>query len=691
MRFLIKHEIRGRVRLHVKQHRMTYEQADTLEWYLSSLSQVKKAVVYEATCDVVIRYEGSLRKLLTAAAAFDYEKNKAPEDVTAHSGRQSAAEFKDKLITMTAARVLRRAVLPAPVREVITAVKAVPFLVKGVQAILHGKLEVAVLDAAAIGVSIVRGDYSTADSVIYLLSIGELLEDWTRKKSRDDLARVLALPAEKVWMIADGQEVLTEREKVAAGDHVVVHMGSVIPFDGTVVSGTGMANQASMTGEALAVRKEAGDSVFAGTVLEEGEITIAVRNTSGESRYENITRLIEESEKMKSSVESRAEHLADRLVPYCFAGTALTYLLSGNAMRALSVLMVDYSCALKLAMPVAVISAMRTAAEQHITVKGGRFMEELAQADTIVFDKTGTLTKANPRVAQVVPFDGEDESVMLMIAACMEEHFPHSMAKAVVEAAEERSILHDEMHTKVNYLVAHGIATTIDGKRACIGSRHFIFEDEGAVIPESEQEKFAALPDSFSHLYLSIDGRLKAVICIEDPVRQEAASVISDLRDAGFTNIVMMTGDNKHIAERIAGITGVDRFYAEVLPEDKAGFVEQERAAGHTVVMVGDGINDSPALSAADVGIAISDGAEIAREIADITVSGGDISDIVIARRISASLIKRINFNYRFIVSFNTALIVLGVLGIISPTTSALLHNGSTLAIGLKSLTNVEY
>ncbi len=691
MRFLIKHEIRGRVRLHVKQHRMTYEQADTLEWYLSSLSQVKKAVVYEATCDVVIRYEGSLRKLLTAAAAFDYEKNKAPEDVTAHSGRQSAAEFKDKLITMTAARVLRRAVLPAPVREVITAAKAVPFLVKGVQALLHGKLEVAVLDAAAIGVSIVRGDYSTADSVIYLLSIGELLEDWTRKKSRDDLARVLALPAEKVWMIADGQEVLTEREKVAAGDHVVVHMGSVIPFDGTVVSGTGMANQASMTGEALAVRKEAGDSVFAGTVLEEGEITIAVRNTSGESRYENITRLIEESEKMKSSVESRAEHLADRLVPYCFAGTALTYLLSGNAMRALSVLMVDYSCALKLAMPVAVISAMRTAAEQHITVKGGRFMEELAQADTIVFDKTGTLTKANPRVAQVVPFDGEDESVMLMIAACMEEHFPHSMAKAVVEAAEERNILHDEMHTKVNYLVAHGIATTIDGKRACIGSRHFIFEDEGAVIPESEQEKFAALPDSFSHLYLSIDGRLKAVICIEDPVRQEAAGVISDLRDAGFTNIVMMTGDNKHIAERIAGITGVDRFYAEVLPEDKAGFVEQERAAGHTVVMVGDGINDSPALSAADVGIAISDGAEIAREIADITVSGGDISDIVTARRISASLIKRINFNYRFIVSFNTALIVLGVLGIISPTASALLHNGSTLAIGLKSLTNVEY
>ena len=550
-------------------------------------------------------------------------------------------------------------------------------------------MEVAVLDATAIGVSVLRKDFGTAGSVMFLLGIGELLEEWTHKKSVDDLARTMALNVGKVWLKSDGQEVLVSVNDISAGDEVVVHMGNVIPFDGEVSEGEAMVNQASLTGESLPIRKAEGNYVYAGTVLEEGELTILVKEVGGSSRFEKIVTMIEESEKLKSSLEGKAEHLADRLVPYTLGGTALTYLLTRNTTKALSVLMVDFSCALKLAMPISVLSAIREASLYHMTVKGGKYLEAVAEADTIVFDKTGTLTKAKPSVVEVVSFDGREPDELLRIAACMEEHFPHSMAKAVVQAAEEKGLAHEEMHSKVEYIVAHGISTTINGKRAVIGSSHFVFEDEKCTIPEGKEELFEKLPVEYTHLYLAIENKLAAVICIEDPLREEAEAVITSLRKAGLSKIVMMTGDSERTAHAIAEHVGVDEYYSEVLPEDKAAFVEKEKAAGRKVIMIGDGINDSPALSAADVGIAISDGAEIAREIADITISADDLYQIVTLKLISDALMKKISKNYKQIVGFNTGLIALGVAGIIQPATSALLHNTSTLVISLKSMQNL--
>ena len=599
-------------------------------------------------------------------------------------------EYQEKLISKVIYHFGRKWFLPAPIRNAYTAVVSVKYIWKGIRTLAKGKIEVPVLDATAIGVSMLRGDYGTAGSVMFLLGVGELLEEWTHKKSVGDLARSMSLNVGKVWLKKDGQEILVPSEKIVSGDEIVVHMGNLVPFDGEVSGGEGMVNQASLTGESVPVRRTLGSVVYAGTVLEEGELTILVKQTGGSSRYEKITAMIEESEKLKSGLESKAEHLADRLVPYSLGGTALTYLLTRNATKALSILMVDFSCALKLAMPISVLSAIREANQHKITVKGGKFLEAVADADTIVFDKTGTLTKAQPTVAEVVSFsETKNPDELLRIAACLEEHFPHSMAKAVVDAAREKHLDHEEMHSKVEYIVAHGISTTIEGKKAVIGSYHFVFEDENSVIPKGMEEKFSRLPAEYSHLYLAIEGVLAAVICIEDPLRPEAAEIVRQLKKAGLKKIVMMTGDSERTAKAIAKKVGVDEYYAEVLPEDKANFVEKEKAEGRKVIMIGDGINDSPALSAADVGIAISEGAEIAREIADITVAADDLAEILVLRMLSNRLMKRIHRNYRFIVTFNAGLILLGVGGILQPTTSALLHNTSTLYIGLKSMGNL--
>ena len=606
------------------------------------------------------------------------------------SGRELNKEYQEKLISKVIYHFGRKWFLPAPIRNAYTAVVSVKYIWKGIRTLAKGKIEVPVLDATAIGVSMLRGDYGTAGSVMFLLGVGELLEEWTHKKSVGDLARSMSLNVGKVWLKKDGQEILVPSEKIVSGDEVVVHMGNLVPFDGEVSDGEGMVNQASLTGESVPVRRTLGSVVYAGTVLEEGELTILVKQTGGSSRYEKITAMIEESEKLKSGLESKAEHLADRLVPYSLGGTALTYLLTRNATKALSILMVDFSCALKLAMPISVLSAIREANQHKITVKGGKFLEAVADADTIVFDKTGTLTKAQPTVAEVVSFsETKSPDELLRIAACLEEHFPHSMAKAVVDAAREKHLDHEEMHSKVEYIVAHGISTTIEGKKAVIGSYHFVFEDENSVIPKGMEEKFSRLPAEYSHLYLAIEGVLAAVICIEDPLRPEAAEIVRQLKKAGLKKIVMMTGDSERTAKAIAKKVGVDEYYAEVLPEDKANFVEKEKAEGRKVIMIGDGINDSPALSAADVGIAISEGAEIAREIADITVAADDLAEILVLRMLSNRLMKRIHRNYRFIVTFNAGLILLGVGGILQPTTSALLHNTSTLYIGLKSMGNL--
>ena len=606
------------------------------------------------------------------------------------SGRELNKEYQEKLISKVIYHFGRKWFLPAPIRNAYTAVVSVKYIWKGIRTLAKGKIEVPVLDATAIGVSMLRGDYGTAGSVMFLLGVGELLEEWTHKKSVGDLARSMSLNVGKVWLKKDGQEILVPSEKIVSGDEVVVHMGNLVPFDGEVSDGEGMVNQASLTGESVPVRRTLGSVVYAGTVLEEGELTILVKQTGGSSRYEKITAMIEESEKLKSGLESKAEHLADRLVPYSLGGTALTYLLTRNATKALSILMVDFSCALKLAMPISVLSAIREANQHKITVKGGKFLEAVADADTIVFDKTGTLTKAQPTVAEVVSFsETKNPDELLRIAACLEEHFPHSMAKAVVDAAREKHLDHEEMHSKVEYIVAHGISTTIEGKKAVIGSYHFVFEDENSVIPKGMEEKFSRLPAEYSHLYLAIEGVLAAVICIEDPLRPEAAKIVRQLKKAGLKKIVMMTGDSERTAKAIAKKVGVDEYYAEVLPEDKANFVEKEKAEGRKVIMIGDGINDSPALSAADVGIAISEGAEIAREIADITVAADDLAEILVLRMLSNRLMKRIHRNYRFIVTFNAGLILLGVGGILQPTTSALLHNTSTLYIGLKSMGNL--
>lgn len=689
MKFVIKHEIKGRMRIHVSQYRMSYEQADTLLYFLHSNKYVTFAKVYERTGDAVISYVGDRAEIIRTLQQFSYEKVDVPAGVIENSGRELNAKYQEKLIEKIVCRYAGRMFLPYPLQACVTTVKSVKYLWKGLQCLWQRKIEVPVLDATAIGVSIFRNDIETAGSVMFLLGIGELLEEWTHKKSVDDLARTMSLNVGKVWLKREDQEVLVQTSEIRPGDEVVVHMGNVIPFDGIVSDGEAMVNQASLTGESVPVRRIVDNSVYAGTVVEEGELTVLVKEVGGSSRFEKIVTMIEESEKLKSALEGKAEHLADKLVPYSLGGTALTYLLTRNVNKAISVLMVDFSCALKLAMPISVLSAIREASLYHVTVKGGKYLEAVADADTIVFDKTGTLTKAKPTVVDVVSFNGAEPDELLRIAACLEEHFPHSMAKAVVDAAQQKNLAHEEMHTKVEYIVAHGISTTIDGKRAVIGSSHFVFEDENCTIPEGKQELFDSLPKEYSHLYLAIEGKLAGVICIEDPLREEAEAVVNSLKRAGITKVVMMTGDSERTAAAIAKRVGVDEYYSEVLPEDKAGFIEKEKAAGRKVIMIGDGINDSPALSAANVGIAISDGAEIAREIADITVGSDDLYQIVTLKLLSDSLMKRIRGNYRFIVSFNLGLILCGVAGILQPTTSALLHNTSTLLISLKSMQNL--
>ena len=689
MKFTIKHEARGRMRIHLVQYRMSYAQADLLLYYLHTQPQVKEAKEYERTGDAVVVYTGDRQQIIDLLLAFAYEEVKAPTGLIENSGRALNADYQEKLVGHVVKHYAIKWLLPLPLRSCYVIWQSLKYMKEGVKTLLKGKIEVPVLDATAIAVSVLRNDTDTAGSIMFLLGFGELLEEWTHKKSIDNLARSLSLHVTKAWKKVDGTEVLVSVDEIETGEQVVVHMGNVIPFDGVVAEGEALVNQASLTGEATAVRKAEGASVYAGTVMEEGTLTITVSKVGNDSKFEKIVKMIEESEKMKSNVEGKAAHLADKLVPYSLGATALTYLLTRNATKALSILMVDFSCALKLAMPISVLSAIREAGSHHITVKGGKFLEAMAEADTIVFDKTGTLTKACPTVASVVSFCDKTSDELLRIAACLEEHFPHSMAKAVVDAATQKNLLHEEMHTKPDYVVAHGIASTIGEKRVVIGSYHFVFEDEKCMIPEEKKELFENLPLQYSHLYLAIDGKLAATICIEDPLRTEAKSVIRKLHKEGFTNIVMMTGDSYRTAEAIAKSVGVDHFYAEVLPEDKADFVQQEKAKGHKVVMIGDGINDSPALSAADVGIAISDGAEIAREIADITVSADDLNEIVTLKMLSEALMKRIHKNYRQIVTFNAGLIALGVAGVIPPTTSALLHNTSTLLIGMDSMKNL--
>jgi len=689
MRFKIEHEIRGRVRLHICQKRMTCRQADQLEYFLTNLEGVTAAKVVERNQDAVISFSGNREEILKAVQGFSYEKAEAPESYLQNSGREMNGEYWEKMVNHVVLHYGKKIFLPLPIRTFLTTLKSVKYIWKGVCTLAKCRIEVPVLDATAIGVSILRGDFSTASSVMFLLGFGEILEDWTHKKSVDDLARSMSLNVSKVWLVTDDTEVQVGTDTIKPGDRVRIHMGTVIPFDGVVTDGEATVNEASLTGESMPVAKHTESYVYAGTVLEEGELTIRVKETSGSTKFEKIVTMIEETEKLKSAVESKAEHLADSLVPYTLAGTALTYALTRNVTKALSILMVDFSCALKLAMPISVLAAIREANAHHITVKGGKFMEAVAEADTIVFDKTGTLTKAQPTVADIVSFNGDSKENLLRLAACMEEHFPHSMAKAVMDAAKERGLTHEEMHSKVEYIVAHGISTTVNGRKAIIGSHHFVFEDEKCAIPTGKEEIFKNLPEEYSHLYLGIEGELAAVICIEDPLRPEGPEVIKALRKAGFTQIVMMTGDSDRTAKAIAAKVGVDKYYSEVLPEDKAKFVEEAKAQGRKVLMVGDGINDSPALSAADVGIAISDGAELAREIADITIGADDLSVMVTLKEISNGLMDKIHKNYRRIVGINGSLIALGVTGVIQPTMSALLHNTSTLLIGMDSMKSV--
>lgn len=689
MKFVVKHEIKGRIRVHFCQKRMTFEEADTLQYYLDSQEMITSSKVQERTQDATICYTGEKSAVIALLRSFHYEKVDVPDVYRQNSGRETNREYWDKLVTKVVVHYGNKLFLPMPIRTVITGVKSVKYIYQGIHTLLQRKIEVPVLDATAIGVSMFRGDISTAGSVMFLLGIGEILEEWTHKKSVDDLARSMSLNISRVWLCNDGQEMLVPTTKIQTGDLVRVHMGNMVPFDGTVAEGEAMVNQASLTGESEPVRKYIESTVYAGTVVEEGELTIRVKETNGSSKFDKIVTMIEESEKLKSGLESKAEHLADRLVPYTLLGTGITYLLTRNMTKAISVLMVDFSCALKLAMPISVLSAIREASNYHVTVKGGRYLEAMAEADTIVFDKTGTLTKAQPTVKQVVAFNGMSENELLRIAACLEEHFPHSMAKAVVQAAIDRHLVHEELHSKVEYIVAHGISSKINDKKVVIGSYHFVFEDEKCAVPDGMMEEFDKLPSECSHLFMAIDHELAAVICIEDPLREEAAAVVRKLKETGISKVVMMTGDSDRTAKAIVARVGVDEYYSEVLPEDKASFVEEEKKAGRKVIMIGDGINDSPALSAADIGIAISDGAEIAREIADITVGADSLNELVTLKLISDGLMKRIHKNYRFIVGFNTGLIVLGVAGILQPATSALLHNTSTLMIGLKSMQDI--
>ena len=689
MKCTILHEGKGRMRVHVEKVRMTLHRADVLEAYLNRNDAIVHAAVYERTGDVVITYTGKRSAAVAILAGYKFDVPENDALVTSADSRKLNREYQDKMFNLVAGRALRKLFLPAPIAAAYTVFRSIGFIWKGVRCALSRKLEVEVLDALSIGVSILRGDYGTAGSVMFLLNLGSLLEEWTRKKSLDDLARSMALNVDKVWVRSQGTEVLVPLTKVRSGDEVVVRSGNMIPLDGTVLEGEAMVNQAALTGESMPVRKVEGSTIYAGTVVEEGECVFVAKSEGGSNRYDKIVAMIEESEKLKSSTENRALVLADKLVPWCLGATVVTYLLTRNATRAISCLMVDFSCALKLSMPLAVLSAMRECGSYHITVKGGKYLEALSKADTIVFDKTGTLTRATPQVVEVVPFSGCNEREVLQLAACLEEHFPHSMANAVVRAAKERGISHEEMHSEVEYIVAHGIASRVGGQRVVIGSHHFVFEDEKCTIPTAEQQKFDALKPAYSHLYMAASGQLVGVICISDPLRPEAAAVLNGLRALGIRNTVMMTGDSERTAAAIAKQVGVDRFFAEVLPEDKANFVQQAKAEGHTVVMIGDGINDSPALSAADIGIAINSGAAIAREIADVTIKADSLEELVALKAIANSLQKRVHANYRFVLTFNSALIALGALGILQPASSAMLHNLSTIGISLKSMTNL--
>ena len=689
MKCTILHEGKGRMRVHVEKVRMTLHRADVLEAYLNHNDAIVHAAVYERTGDVVITYTGRRSAAIAVLAGYKFDVAEYDALVTSADSRRLNREYQDKMFDLVAGRCLRKLFLPAPLDAAYTAFRSIRFLWKGVRCVLSRRLEVEVLDALSIGVSLLRGDFGTAGSVMFLLNLGSLLEEWTRKKSLDDLARSMALNVDKVWVRSQGTEVLVPLTKVRSGDEVVVRSGNMIPLDGTVLEGEAMVNQAALTGEAMPVRKAEGSTLYAGTVVEEGECVFIAKAEGGSNRYDKIVAMIEESEKLKSSTENRALVLADKLVPWCLGATVVTYLLTRNATRAISCLMVDFSCALKLSMPLAVLSAMRECGSYHITVKGGKYLEALSQADTIVFDKTGTLTRATPQVVEVVPFSGCNEREVLQLAACLEEHFPHSMANAVVRAAKERGISHEEMHSEVEYIVAHGIASRVGGERVVIGSHHFVFEDEKCTIPTAEQQKFDALKPAYSHLYMAASGQLVGVICISDPLRPEAAAVLNGLRALGIRNTVMMTGDSERTAAAIAKQVGVDRFFAEVLPEDKANFVQQAKAEGHTVVMIGDGINDSPALSTADIGIAINSGAAIAREIADVTIKADSLEELVALKAIANSLQKRVHANYRFVLTFNSALIALGALGILQPASSAMLHNLSTIGISLKSMTNL--
>ena len=689
MKCKILHESAGRMRVHLNCRRMTLHQADVLEYYLRSVDGVSEVSVFDRTQDAVIVYRADRAALVHALAAFSFDKAETMDLVPDHTTRKLNREFEDKLSWTVIRRVISKLFFPLPVTTALAIYHSIKYIREGLSALLHGKLSVAVLDATAVTVSMVRGDFSTASSVMFMLRLGEILEDWTHKKSVADLAGAMSLNVDHVWLKTGETETLVPIGDIQAGDCVVVRTGSLIPLDGKVVSGEAMVNQASMTGESMPVPKREGSYVYAGTVVEEGECIVNVEKALGGGRYDRIVHMIEESEKLKSTAEDKAARLADRLVPYTLGGTALTYLVTRSVTKMLAVLMVDFSCALKLAMPIAVLSAMRESSGYHISVKGGRFLEAVAKADTVVFDKTGTLTYAEPKVAQIVPFGGHEETEMLRLAACLEEHYPHSMANAVVEEAKKQGLKHEEYHSQVQYVVAHGISSMVEGKKVLIGSAHFVFEDEGCTIPEDEREKFDSLPAQYSHLYLCIAGELAAVICIFDPLRAEAKDAIRALHACGISKVVMMTGDNRRTAASVAEEVGVDEFYAEVLPEDKAAFISREKAAGRTVIMIGDGVNDSPALSEADAGVAISTGAAIAREIADITIASEDLFELVTLRRISEALMGRIHRNYRFIVGFNLGLIVFGVAGLLPPTTSALLHNASTLAISLKSMTNL--
>ena len=689
MKCTIQHDLPGRLRVHLCCGRMTLSQADVLEYYLLAMEGVESVKVYDRTQDAVVVYNGVRGRVLRALAVFSFAKAERMELVPEHTSRALNREFEDKLAVTVMCRCVSRLFLPLPITSALAVLRSAKYIREGLLALWHRKLSVAVLDGTAVAVSILRGDYNTAGSVMFMLRLGEILEEWTHKKSVADLASAMSLKVDKVWLRAEGTEVLTDVRSVRPGDHIVIRTGGMIPLDGKVVEGEAMVNQSSLTGESMPVAKCPGSPVYAGTVAEEGECVISVEKVSGSGRYDRVVRMIEESEKLKSTAEDKAARMADRLVPYTLGGTALTYLVTRNVTKMLVVLMVDFSCALKLAIPIAVLSAMRESAGYHISVKGGRFLEAMAKADTIVFDKTGTLTYATPTVAAIVPFGGQQEAEMLRLAACLEEHYPHSMANAVVEEAKRRGLSHEEYHSQVQYVVAHGISSMVEEKKVIIGSAHFVFEDEGCRVPEGEQEKFDAIPAAYSHLYLCIDGVLAAVLCIHDPLRREAREAVKALHDSGFSNVVMMTGDNRRTAESVSREVGVDAFYAEVLPEDKAAFIRAEKAKGHTVIMVGDGVNDSPALSEADAGIAISTGAAIAREIADITIASENLFELVILRKLSQALMGRIHGSYRFIVGFNLSLIALGVAGILPPTTSALLHNGSTLGISLKNMTDL--